>query len=176
MEAALVDEVRAAVGDAAYDERLAQHALDLAELNRVEQTTLPIFYMYPGCGVGEVVRLHLFEPRYKILIRRAWEGNRRFVYCAGRPHAGTPGVLVRVERAVFLSDGRANIEGRGIEAIELGETWVEDATGGLVFTKVPTVASPEALFGRSDAARAADEHQGTASPAPNSLTHCCLVM
>ena len=29
---------------------------------------------------GAPISLHFFEPRYKILIRRAWEGNRVFVW------------------------------------------------------------------------------------------------
>ena len=82
--------VRAAVGDEVYDERLQAHALEIVELNKAANTCLPIFAMYPGCRVDENVGLHLFEPRYKILIRRAWEGNRCFVYCPYRPAAGAP--------------------------------------------------------------------------------------
>jgi hypothetical protein len=36
----------------------------------------------PSTQVGERVALHFFEPRYKVMIRRAWEGNRQFIFCS----------------------------------------------------------------------------------------------
>ena len=58
--------------------------------------------MHPGTRVGGTVGLHLFEPRYKILIRRAWEGGKEFVYCGCVPRVGAPGVVVRVDDAHFF--------------------------------------------------------------------------
>ena len=133
--------VRQLLGDEVYEERLAQRALELAELNKLADLHLPIFYMFPGSRVGGRVALHLFEPRYKILIRRAWEGNRLFVYCPCHPQRGAPGVIVRIDSAIFLPDGRANILGEGVEEIALGETWVEDGTCGLYHTSVTSVAT-----------------------------------
>ena len=165
--------VRAAVGEAVYDARLKANAHELAELHRIADTCLPIFAMYPGCRVGEDVGLHLFEPRYKILIRRAWEGNRCFVYCPYRPAAGASAVIVRVDQAIFLPDGRANIRGRGIEAIELGETWVEDGTAGLFYTRVTLAAS--AIGSRAtDGAR--PSLRSSSSPAAATASRRCIVM
>ena len=56
--------------------------------------TLPIFAMTPGTQVGAPVRLHFFEPRYKILIRRAMEGSRSFVFCGEVPREGGHAVIV----------------------------------------------------------------------------------
>ena len=49
------------------------------------------------------------------------------------------GVLVRVDHARFLPDGRANIVGQGVQAVTLGAVWVEEATGGLFHTRIPDV-------------------------------------
>ena len=45
---------------------------------------------------GEPVFLHLFEPRYRILIRRAVEGDRLFIYAPESPRAGLEACVVRV--------------------------------------------------------------------------------
>mmetsp|Transcript_100493 Transcript_100493/g.260011 ORF Transcript_100493/g.260011 Transcript_100493/m.260011 type:complete len:259 (-) Transcript_100493:188-964(-) len=118
-----------------YDARQRCGRERLDELQKLADTQLPIFFMYPGSAVGAPVALHFFEPRYKILIRRAWEGSRLFVFCARKPRRGEQGIVVRVSQAQFLPDGRANIVGRGVEAITLGDVWVEDGTGGLFYTR-----------------------------------------
>lgn len=108
----------------------------LDELQHKADTQLPIFFMYPGTIVDAPVALHFFEPRYKILIRRAWEGSRLFIFCPCSPRRGDQGVLVRVSQAQFLADGRANIRGHGEQAVTLGNVWVEEGTGGLFYTKL----------------------------------------
>lgn len=140
VDAALEALVRASVGEAAYDKRaLAQKArieTFLTDLN----TILPIFSMYPGTSVGAPVALHFFEPRFKVLVRRVWEGNRLFVFTAQAPRAGVQGIVVRIDIARFLPDGRANVVGVGVEAVRLGEVWVEEGTGGLHCTRTPVVS------------------------------------
>ena len=92
--------------------------------------------MYPGIEVGAPVVLHLFEERYKILIRRAWEGNKQFIYTAHAPARGVPGVVVVVAHAEFLPDGRANISGTATRGVVLGVTFVEEDTSGLHHTRL----------------------------------------
>lgn len=152
--------VRSITGDEVYDQKLASNNAELEEIHKVAETHLPIFFMYPGGRVGQEIGLHLFEPRYKILIRRCWEGNRCFVYCGERPTAGTRGVVVRVDSARFMPDGRANISGVGVEGIELGETWVEDGTGGLFYTKVSTTVARSASVYQRQAGGGGDEPVG----------------
>ncbi len=45
-------------------------------------------------------------------------------------------MVVRVDAANFYRDGRANIVGRGILEVILGETWIEEGTGGLYYTRI----------------------------------------
>lgn len=119
-----------------YEARQALAKERLEEIKREADTHLPIFFMNPGTTVGSPVALHFFEPRYKILIRRAWEGNHLFVFCPGVPRRGGTGCVVRVDTARFLPDGRANIRGEATQSIVLGNTWVEENTGGLCYTQM----------------------------------------
>eukprot|EP01051_Picozoa_sp_SAG22_P004494 SAG22_NODE_243_length_14055_cov_3.073015_2_plen_173_part_00 len=153
--------VRLEVEPAVYAAKAAANEAQLAELVHQANTELPIFAMYPGTCVGAPVALHFFEPRYKILIRRAAEGNRLFVFCAGRPAAGARACVVRIDHAAFLPDGRANVVGVAVEAIELGEVWVEEGTGGLAHTRSSLLNStPRGGGGGGGRGRAADGGYG----------------
>jgi len=133
--------IEKAVGIEVIEARREDDARTLEALIAESKSKLPIFAMYPGCRVGEPVFLHFFEPRYKILIRRAWEGNKLFVFCGERPRAGARGIVVKVLDAVFLPDGRSNIRGVGKHEVVLGETWVEEGTQGLAMTRVDVLNS-----------------------------------
>ena len=177
--AAQVEAVRAMMGADAYDECLARRQLEVSELMKLADLQLPIFFMYPGTHVGGNVALHLFEPRYKILIRRTWEGNKLFVYCGCRPQPGAPGVIVRIDHAAFLPDGRANIRGQGVEEITLGEMWVEDGTGSLYHTTAHSLAAHTGASTSGSRARHASENAEDDHIAlgPPSATHCpCILL
>ena len=45
-------------------------------------------------------------------------------------------LLVAIDDARFLPDGRANVTGRGIERVPLRRCWVEEGTGGLWYASV----------------------------------------
>jgi len=123
--------------------------------------------MCPGVNVGDEVTLRLFEPRYKILIQRAWASDKTFVFCA-RPPMWTAShtaynlrtdeepeddgcVSVVVEHATFGPDGGAEILGRAVAPVTLLDVQLEPHTGGLFSTR--TLAS---AAGASDAADVAD--------------------
>ena len=135
VDRALDRTVRALVPPSAYEVRLSQGAKIMKALQERARTTLPIFYMSPGCRVGQPIALHLFEPRYRILIRRAMEGNNMFVYAARTPKGGHRACLVKVTSAFFHHDGRANIVGVGVEEFGMEDVWVEEGTAGLYYTR-----------------------------------------
>ena len=144
--------IAAVVPAEAIDCRREASRAELDELLKAANSELPIFFMPPSTAVGAPVMLHFFEPRYKILIRRTWEGNRVFVYCSDVPRPGGRGVLVRVDHARFLPDGRANIVGQGVQVVTLGAVWVEEGTGGLFHTRVPDVLQMHTSVRQSRAA------------------------
>ncbi|TRX94810.1 hypothetical protein FHL15_004271 [Xylaria flabelliformis] len=65
--------------------------------------------------------LHVFEPRYRLMIRRAMEGDRTFgmVLARSTPSPGEPefmelGVLLRIIKIEYLFDGRSVLEAVGV--------------------------------------------------------------
>ncbi|KAI8628670.1 ATP-dependent protease La domain-containing protein [Xylariaceae sp. FL1651] len=65
--------------------------------------------------------LHVFEPRYRLMIRRAMEGDRTFGMVLDRtaptpdePHFMELGVLLRIVHIEFFPDGRSLLESVGI--------------------------------------------------------------
>lgn len=134
----LSEAVHRLVPTADYEARVEQMKTKIAELRETARMNLPIFFMPPCPRVGEVIGLHLFEPRYKLLIRRAMEGNAQFVYAGSFPQAGIRATIIQVDQAAFLADGRALIQGRGVQSITLSDVWMEDGTGGLYYTRLDT--------------------------------------
>ena len=51
-------------------------------------------------------------------------------------------LLVAIDDARFLPDGRANVTGRGIERVPLRRCWVEEGTGGLWYASVDSTVEP----------------------------------
>jgi len=110
----------------------------------------PIFYMHPGVSTGERVGLHLFEPRYKLLLQRALATDKTFIYCRSPPLAAaargsfdlplkqdlaTDGcAAVVIEQAQIFADGQADIVVRAVASLTLHEVMLEPHTGGLFST------------------------------------------
>lgn len=99
-----------------------------------EQTKLPLFpctLAYPQMPTF----LHIFEPRYRLMIRRAIEsGSRKFgmlMYRPGGPLPGQPhfmpyGTVLFIERLEMLADGRSLIETRGMYRFRVINTSILD--------------------------------------------------
>lgn len=49
----------------------------------------PVFIMGGSLCIGQLVGLHLFEPRYRLLIAHAMRTDQRFVFSSGCPQQGT---------------------------------------------------------------------------------------
>lgn len=133
-----------------YEERRREHERLLQQLRARQQEQLPIFYGSSSAAnyaVGASVQLHFFEPRYRILIRRSWEGERRFLCCAKRPSPGDAAVLVQVDVAKFLEDGRANVVGTAVGRVSIRRCWEEAGTEGLWYATVDEIVN------RAEAAR-----------------------
>ena len=107
---------------------------------------LPIFCMPSDLRVSDPVALHLFEPRYTLMARRVWLSGgttpandsssmqRTFIFCPSQPRRCSRALLVRVDSCKFRPDGSANIVGRCVSAVQLGDCWQED--GGLWHARV----------------------------------------
>ncbi|KAK2592518.1 hypothetical protein QQS21_009793 [Conoideocrella luteorostrata] len=103
------------------EEKLAREEAVTAEISaRHDDLDLPLFVCtlsFPAMPTF----LHVFEPRYRLMIRRALEGNRTFgMVLPKRPrdrrdqHFHSLGTLLRVVNAQFYPDGRSVIETVGL--------------------------------------------------------------
>jgi Lon protease-like protein len=129
---------------------------------------IPLFFtptpMYPF----QPLSLHLFEPRYRLMITRVLSGNRRFgVVATSRVKDGDVGTVFEVLECEFLADGRALCECVGRERFEIGSWWVEDGTQGLHYAKMrPLVDLPEEAVVAPAAAAAAALPVAASTPSP----------
>lgn len=76
---------------------------------------------FPGCPTF----LRVFEPRYRLMIRRALEGNRQFGMLMynrlgapqgdlGQVHFLEYGTMLRIENVQFMPDGQSIVETKGV--------------------------------------------------------------
>ncbi|GAP89207.2 putative ATP-dependent protease La domain-containing protein [Rosellinia necatrix] len=70
--------------------------------------------------------LHVFEPRYRLMIRRAMEGDRTFGMVLGRSASGPGqsgfmelGVILRIVNIEFFPDGRSLLETVGVSRFRI---------------------------------------------------------
>lgn len=74
---------------------------------------LPVFFYNTVMFPGEVLSLHLFEPRYKLMMQRVANSSRKFAYLYVSPHRPIIGSIVliaHVREVEFFSDGRCLLE------------------------------------------------------------------
>jgi len=154
---------------AAYPEAVRARAA--AEANAAPATTdaaavtLPLFVMSAALP-GQRVALNIFEPRYRLLVRRCLEGGGRLGLAAatrGRMDgmeypAGTENddiavfpVVTECElvEAVPQSDGRFYVELLGLRRVKVAEQWEAD---GLVHVRGPVLADSDADTAEAKAA------------------------
>ncbi|GAX75173.1 hypothetical protein CEUSTIGMA_g2617.t1 [Chlamydomonas eustigma] len=82
--------------------------------------TLPLFVMSTLLP-GEKMGLNIFEPRYRLMIRRAMEGNRRIGMAEARSRSSIEEVLIEVEiqECNPQPDGRYYVEVEGRRRMKL---------------------------------------------------------
>lgn len=120
---------------------------------RFVRFTSPVFCMMGDNEVrlGRPIALHLFEPRYQLLIQIVMEGypaNARngqqivaeelpsFVYAYIAPFcAPSPACLVEVQRCMIYENGRADVLLMPVAHIKMERLWQQPNTGRLHFAQ-----------------------------------------
>ncbi|KAM0274437.1 hypothetical protein ACHAQH_007845 [Verticillium albo-atrum] len=107
-------------------------ALAAEALNRHREFDIPVFVCTLAFPMMPTF-LHIFEPRYRLMIRRALEGDRTFgMVMPRRPrHADDApfveyGTLLRIVNAEYFADGRSLIETTGISRFKVTRHGVLD--------------------------------------------------
>ena len=130
--------------------RLAKRAFPILYEQRLEETRqereamkllLPIFFYNLPIFPGEVLRLHLFEPRYRLMMQRIVDGSRRFAYVPNysnyRGAKGDVALIAEVKEVRFMRDGRSELEARIVGRYTIVESpYVEEGTGGLSYCRL----------------------------------------
>lgn len=91
------------------------------------ETPLPLFVM--SCMMpGEKMELNIFEPRYRLLVRRCMEGNRRFGMATVNQRSQLSAVACQCEilECLPLPDGRFYLEIEGKQRFKVVECWEQD--------------------------------------------------
>jgi len=71
---------------------------------------VPLFPLDVVLFPGELLPLHIFEPRYRRMLADCLEGDQRFgLTTAAPPGPGSIGCVARIRAAEALADGRSNI-------------------------------------------------------------------
>jgi hypothetical protein len=113
-------------------------------------TRLPMFPLSAVLFPHSAMPLHVFEPRYRALMRDCLEGDRRFGVVLiergsevgggdKRAALGTRGVITR---AAELPDGRWVLEVRG-EAVVVIDEWLEDDPYPIALVHEPNPVPPQ---------------------------------
>uniref|UniRef100_A0A8C3LY55 LON peptidase N-terminal domain and RING finger protein 1 n=1 Tax=Chrysolophus pictus TaxID=9089 RepID=A0A8C3LY55_CHRPC len=107
----LLQDIMLAAFPAQLAERRELHRAEMAELSNLT-TNIPIFVCtmsFPGVACP----LHIFEPRYRLMIRRCQEtGTRRFGMCIyenGKSFADY-GCMLEIRQLELLADGRSLVD------------------------------------------------------------------
>lgn len=141
---AINQKVRSTVPKAEYARRARSIDAALIELQKAEQHSLPVFYMGPGCTVGECITLRLLETQFQLLIGRAVEGKRVFLYGDGVPAIGKYAVVVLIMDARSSLHGRS-VVGVGVERVQMNKVWTDETAKGLYYASCACRAVPEGL-------------------------------
>ncbi|CAG9996544.1 unnamed protein product [Clonostachys byssicola] len=104
-----------------------QGILEAEEIGRHESLDVPLFVCTLSFPMVPTF-LHIFEPRYRLMIRRAVEGNRMFgMVLPKRAHFSSDrefhelGTLLRIVNVQYYPDGRSLIETMGISRFRVVE-------------------------------------------------------
>lgn len=107
-----------------YEQRKAEIEKELKE----QEFHLPLFLLgdlvlFPGMALP----LHVFEPRYRLMIRRCLEGGRRFgVVPLVNGHLTNIGTTALIENHWMFPDGRSLVMTIGEKRFNVGDTFDQD--------------------------------------------------
>lgn len=90
---------------------------------------LPLFPLHAVLFPGRPLPLHVFENRYRAMLRQCLDGDRRFGVVAIRcgsevgevPEVFDVGTLAEIESVTTLADGRSDMTVRGVQRFRVRE-------------------------------------------------------
>ena len=128
-----VNTVLAEICESLNPEKYTKRVLESNKQMREWKASVPIFfynsYEFPGTRIS----LHLFEARYKIMVKRIVHTSRKFIFLPNfvnyKPARNDIGVLCEVTKCEILPDGRAMVSAKCTGRIKIVDSWVEQFVG-----------------------------------------------
>eukprot|EP00029_Vermamoeba_vermiformis_P011162 TRINITY_DN6072_c0_g1_i1.p1 TRINITY_DN6072_c0_g1~~TRINITY_DN6072_c0_g1_i1.p1 ORF type:complete len:420 (-),score=78.62 TRINITY_DN6072_c0_g1_i1:124-1383(-) len=121
-----------------FPEENKQRVAEVLSENSQTEENMPIFTLNSVVFPGQEFPMHIFEPRYRLMIRRCLEGDRKFglVNCrfengAWKPY--TVGTCLEIKEVHVLEDGRSYINTKAGRRFKLNDSWFTD---GYICAKV----------------------------------------
>lgn len=139
-----------------YQQRSAETAVEKESWAAV----YPVFFYNQLLLPGSKLRLHLFEPRYKLMMTRIVNASRAFAYVSTH-HELAPGAVALVaelKEAEFLADGRCILEATLSKRCRVVEHYVEEGTQGLHYCRLDPFRDETGPAERQDALQALKTH------------------
>jgi Lon protease-like protein len=119
------------------------YALRIAETEAEKKTwtnLYPVFYYNSTIFPGSHLNLHLFEPRYKVMMQRVVNSTRSFAYVPNFSNytasIGDICLIAELKECEFLADGRCILDAVMTVRNKITQHFVEEGTQGLSFVKV----------------------------------------
>lgn len=106
----------------------AARQLEQAELDK-DVDSMPLFLLSVIAFPTQPFPLHIFEPRYRLMLRRCLEGQRRFgiVCCTqAQPKGIDIGCIVEIKNSHMLPDGRSFVETVATKRFRILNRWLQD--------------------------------------------------
>lgn len=132
-----VSSMLASIARAAHPEKYAERERAAAVARAKWDAEIPLFFYNNPMVKGERLMLHLFEPRYKLMMQRIVGTTRRFGYlpCYTRYAAeeGAVGLYADLTECEFLADGRALLKATLSGRFRIKNSWVEEGTQNLSY-------------------------------------------
>jgi len=131
------------IKDLAMHTNSVEYAARLLE-SEVEKKTwstlLPIFYYNETLFPGGRLDLHLFEPRYRVMMQRVVSSTRSFAYVPNfhqySASIGDIALVALLEEVEFMADGRCTLQARLSSRMTISDHYIEEGTQGLHFCRL----------------------------------------
>jgi len=117
-----------------YPKEYQFRAKEVAEEEDEDNMTIPLFVMDALVFPGEEISLHVYEPRYRVMLDRVMQGCRQFgLIQAVEDKESTDGYslsdvgcCLEVTHCDTLPDGRSLIRTRSIKRFKVNDRWTTD--------------------------------------------------
>jgi Lon protease-like protein len=112
-----------------FPEEYKKRASEVANENQQTEQNMPLFLLNITVFPGQSFPMHIFEPRYRLMLRRCMEGSHRcgLLPCVPDPQGGwrpcTVGTVLEISDCHTLDDGRSNINTCGSRRFKVLNTW-----------------------------------------------------